>query len=84
MTTEEEITFLKGRIDALSKLCSFLIATHSDGDSFAGMYKMRALKELGRPALSGGDLVYAEGFASIVQELETAQKTFRAANQNES
>ena len=84
MTAEEEITYLKGRVDALAKLCSFLVATHNIGDDFARMYKIRALKELNRSGLSGNDQVYAEGYASLVDEIETARETVRTANLHDS
>ena len=84
MTAEEEVTYLKGRVDALAKLCSFLVATHNIGDDFARMYKIRALKELNRSGLSGNDQAYAEGYASLVDEIETARETVRTANLHDS
>jgi len=84
MTAEEEITYLKGRVDALVKLCSFLVATHNIGDDFARMYKIRALKELDRSGLTGNDQVYAKGFASLVPEVESARETVRTANLQDS
>jgi hypothetical protein len=48
------------------------------------MYKIRALKELNRSGLSGNDQAYAEGYASLVDEIETARKTVRTANLHDS
>ena len=75
MTPEEEIAYLKGRVDALSQLCSFLVATHASGDKLAGMFKIRAEKDLNRPNLSGIAHAYASGYASLVENLESAQNT---------
>jgi hypothetical protein len=75
MTPEEEIAYLKGRVDALSQLCSFLIATHTSGDKLAGMFKIRAEKDLNQPNLSGIAHAYASGYASLVQTIESAQNT---------
>ena len=75
MTPEEEIAYLKGRVDALSQLCSFLVATHASGDKLAGMFKIRAEKDLNRPNLSGISHAYASGYASLVENLESAQNT---------
>lgn len=76
MTTEEEIAYMKGRVDALSQLCSFLVATHSSGEKLAGMFKVRAEKSLNRPDLSGVAHAYASGYASLVENLEAAQQNF--------
>jgi hypothetical protein len=76
MTPEEEIAYLKGRVDALSQLCSFLVATHTSGEKLAGMFKIRAEKDLNRPDLSVIAHAYAAGYASLVQNLETAQQNF--------
>ncbi len=75
MPPEEEIAYLKGQVDALSQLCSFLIATHTSGDKLAGMFKIRAEKDLNRPNLSGIAHAYASGYASLVENLESAQNT---------
>jgi hypothetical protein len=75
MTPEEEIAYLKGRVDALSQLCSFLVATHASGDKLAGMFKIRAEKDLNQPALSSIAHAYASGYASLVQNIESAQNT---------
>ncbi len=84
MTSEEEIAFLKGRIDALSQLCSFLIVKHADGDSLAKMYMLRADKDLNKPGLSGTDHAYASGYASVTPNLETAWKAFGKDKDTES
>ena len=76
MTPEEEIAFLKGRVDALSQLCSFLIATHTSGEKLSSMFKIRAEKDLNRPNLSGVAHAYASGYASLVPNLESAQQNF--------
>ena len=76
MTAEEEIAYLKGRVDGLSQLCSFLVATHASGDKLAGMFKIRAEKDLNRPDLSGIARAYASGYASLVQNIEAAQQNF--------
>jgi hypothetical protein len=75
MTPEEEIAYLNGRVDALSQLCSFLVATHTSGEKLAGMFKIRAEKDLNQPDLSGIAHAYAEGYASLVRNIETAQNT---------
>jgi len=75
MTPEEEIAYLKGRVDGLSQLCSFLVATHASGDKLAGMFKIRAEKDLNKPNLSGIAHAYASGYASLVENIETAQNT---------
>lgn len=75
MTPGEEIAYLKGRVDALSQLCSFLVATHASGDKLAGMFKIRAEKGLNQPELSNADHSYALGYASLVQNIEAAQNT---------
>lgn len=75
MTPEEEIAYLKGRIDGLSQLCSFLVATHASGDKVAGMFKIRAEKDLKKPDLSSITHAYATGYASLVQNIEAAQNT---------
>jgi hypothetical protein len=76
MTQEEEIAYLKGRVDGLSQLCSFLVATHTSGDKLTGMFKIRAEKDLNRPDLSSIAHAYASGYASLVPNIEAAQKTF--------
>lgn len=76
MNPEEEIAYLKGRVDALSQLCSFLVATHTTGDKLTGMFKIRAEKDLNQPDLSSIAKAYASGYASLVQNIEAAQKTF--------
>jgi hypothetical protein len=76
MTPEEEIAFLKGRVDALSQLCSFLVATHTSGEKLAGMFKIRAEKGLNKPDLPKTAHAYASGYASLVQNLESAQQNF--------
>ncbi len=76
MTTEEEIAYLKGRVDALSQLCSFLIVKHADGDSVAKMYMLKADKDLNRHGLSGAVQAYASGYASVTPNLESAWKAF--------
>jgi hypothetical protein len=76
MTQEEELAYLKGRVDALSQLCSFLVATHTSGDKLAGMFKIRAEKDLNQHDLSNTDHAYASGYASLVQNIETAQQAF--------
>jgi hypothetical protein len=76
MTPEEEIAYLKGRVDALSQLCSFLVATHTSGDRLAGMFKIRAEKELNQPDLPKTAHACAAGYASLVQNIEAAQQTF--------
>ncbi len=76
MTTEEEIAYLKGRVDALSQLCSFLVATHADGDGLAKMYMLKAEKDLNKPGLSGAAHAYASGYASVTPNLESAWKAF--------
>ena len=75
MTQEEELAYMKGRVDALSQLCSFLVVTHTSGDKLAGMFKIRAEKDLNRPDLSKTAHAYASGYASLVQNLEAAQQT---------
>ncbi len=81
MTTEEEIAYLKGRVDALSQLCSFLVATHADGDSLAKMYMLKADKDLNQAGLSEIARTYASGYASVTPNLESAWKAF-AKNKN--
>ena len=76
MTTEEEIAFLKGRVDALSQLCSFLVATHNEGANLAKMYRMRAEKDLSQPDLSEIDQAYASGYASVTPNIEAASRAF--------
>ena len=76
MTQEEEIAYLKGLTDALSQLCSFLVATHTSGDRLAGMFKIRAEKDLNKPDLSSIARAYASGYASLVSNIEAAQNTF--------
>ncbi len=76
MTSEEEIAFLKGRVDALSQLCSFLVVKHADGDSLAKMYMLKADKDLNKPGLAGTDRAYASGYASVTPNLESAWKAF--------
>ena len=76
MTPEEEIAYLNGRVDALSQLCSFLVATHTSGDRLAGMFKIRAEKELNQPDLSKTAHAFASGYASLVHNIEAAQQTF--------
>jgi len=76
MTTEEEIAYLKGRVDALSHLCSFLVATNSNGANLAKMYRARAEKDLGKPGLSEVDRAYATGYASVSPNIDAAWKVF--------
>ena len=76
MTPEEEIAYLKGRVDALSQLCSFLVAKHADGDSLAKMYMLKADKDLNKPGLAGTDHAYTSGYASVTPNLESAWKAF--------
>jgi hypothetical protein len=76
MTPEEEIAYLKGRVDAISQLCSFLVVTHTSGDKLAGMFKIRAEKELNQPDLANTAHAYASGYASLVQNIEAAQQNF--------
>ncbi len=76
MTTEEEIAYLKGRVDALSQLCSFLVAKHADGDSVAKMYMLKAEKDLNKPGLAEIAHSYASGYASLTPNLESAWKAF--------
>jgi len=75
MTPEEEIAYLKGRVDALAQLCSFLVATHTSGDKLAEMFKIRAEKDLNQPDLTKTAHAYASGYASLVQNIEAAQNT---------
>ncbi len=75
MIPEEDLAYLKGRVDALSQLCSFLVATHSSGDKLAGMFKIRAEKDLNQPDLAKTAYAYASGYASLAQNIEAAQKT---------
>ena len=76
MTAEEEIAYLKGRIDALSQLCSFLVATHVNGDNLTQMFNLRAEKELNQPGLSNIDHAHATGYASVSQNIAQARKIF--------
>ena len=76
MTTEEEIAYLKGRVDALSQLCSFLVATNSNGGDLTKMYRMRAEKDLNQPGLSEVARAYATGYASVSPNIDAARKFF--------
>ena len=76
MSAEEEIAYLKGRVDALSQLCSFLVATHVNGDNLAQMFSLRAEKDLNQLRLSDIDKAYAAGYASVTQNIAAARKIF--------
>jgi len=80
MTPEEEIKFLKGRVDALSQICSFLVATHAIGDNFANMFKNRATKELNQSDLTTNEQLYVKGYASVVADIESGQETVKSAD----
>jgi hypothetical protein len=76
MTDKEEIAYLKGRVDALAQLCSFLVATHTNGDNVAQMYKLRAEKDLEKAGLSDIEQAYASGYSSVSPNIESARKVF--------
>lgn len=66
---QEDISYLKGRVEALSSLCALLIATHPRGGKIVEVFKARAseVERLEYPTTSLR--AYADGFVRLAYEL---------------
>jgi len=72
----EELSFLKGRIDALIELCSILIATHPRSITIAEIFKNRAAEKSSLSPGSACVQAYVSGYESVVPNLEEISKSF--------
>lgn len=79
MTPEEELYYLRGKVESLSQICSFLIATHVIGDNFTNMFKNRVSKVTDQAGESPAEQMFVKGYASLVEDIELARKTVREA-----
>ena len=66
---QEDISYLKGRVEALSSLCALLIATHPRGGKVVEVFKARAseVESLEHPTASLR--AYADGFVQLAYDL---------------
>ena len=72
----EELAFLKGRIDALIELCSILIVTHPRSTTIAEVFKNRAEAKSRLPPGSECAQAYVSGYESVAPDLEEISKSF--------
>ncbi|MHB1632618.1 MAG: hypothetical protein ACYCR3_11485 [Acidithiobacillus sp.] len=66
---QEDILYLKGRVETISSLCALLIATHPRGGKIVEVFKARAseIERLEHPTASLK--AYADGLARLACEL---------------
>jgi hypothetical protein len=79
--TDEDLAQLNGRIDALVKLCSFLLATHPLADTFIRMFRRTAEKEAASAAQTPNDQAYVKGYVSVDADIQAARDLVRQAEQ---
>jgi hypothetical protein len=79
MTSEEKIFYLEGKIDALTHLCSYLLATHPISDKITNIFKNRASLELNRSGQSSDEQIFVKGYASILVNIDSARSVVRDA-----
>lgn len=70
---EEDISYLKGRVDALSGLCALLIATHPRGAKIAEVFKARASEVSGLEQPTVFLKAYADGFSRFGFDLNVEE-----------
>jgi len=73
---EEDISYLKGRIDALSSLCALLIATHPTSAKIVAVFKARASEVVGLKAETISLKAYAHGFSGLDLNVEETLAAF--------
>lgn len=79
MTSEDKIIYLEGKIDALTHLCSYLLATHAISDKITNIFRNRASVELDRQDQSPFEQLFAKGYASILVNIDSARSVVRDA-----
>ena len=73
---EEDISYLKGRMDAISSLCALLIATHPRSAKIIEVFKARASEVAGLDASTTALKAYAHGFAGLDLDAEETLESF--------
>ena len=70
---EQDISHLKGRIDALEGLCALLIATHPRAEKISEVFKAKASQVAGLEHSTASMQAYADGVSRLAYELDPRQ-----------
>lgn len=70
---EEDISYLRGRLDAISSLCALLIATHPRGTKIVEVLKARASEVAGLEQPTVFVEAYADGFSRFGFDLNVEE-----------
>lgn len=81
MTAEQKemMIYMEGKIDALTHICAYLVATSSISDNLAGMLRNRAQQKTSKDGVSADEQAYLKGYVSVLPDVDTARQVVHEA-----